>query len=140
MSSGTFCMPTLRSRAATSSEAGLRAREVLQQVVEREAGVHDVLDQQHVAALEVVIEVLEDPHHAGGLRGGAVGRHRHEVELERQADVAGQVRHDHERALQHADQQQRCGPRSRWVIRSPSSASLAWISSAEIRTFSMSGS
>src|SRR5215212_2388851 len=63
---------------------GLAPREVLQQVLQCEAGVHDVFDDEHIAVLQVVIEVLEDAHDTRGLGGRAVGRHRHEVELERQ--------------------------------------------------------
>ena len=37
----------------------------------------------------------------------AVGRHRHEVDLDRQVDGPGQVGHEHVRALEHADQQRR---------------------------------
>ena len=79
--------------------------QVLQQVVEGEAAVDDVLDHDDVAAAEVDVEVLHDAHHTAGLGGAAVGRHRHEVELDRQVDVAGQVGHEHQRALEHADQQ-----------------------------------
>ena len=42
----------------------------------------------------------------GGLRRGPVGRHRHEVQLDREPDVAREVGHHDEGALQHADQQQ----------------------------------
>ena len=41
----------------------------------------------------------------GGAGGVAVGRHRHEVDLERQRDGAGQVGHEHGGALEDADQQ-----------------------------------
>ena len=57
-------------------------------------------------SFEIVVEVLEDAHDARGLRRRAVGRHRHEVELQRQLDVAGQVGHHDERTLEHADEQQ----------------------------------
>src|SRR5436190_14266035 len=54
-------------------EAGRLARaQVLQQIVERQARVHDVLDEQHVAAGDLVVEVLQDAHHAARLRRGAV--------------------------------------------------------------------
>ena len=38
--------------------------EVAQQVLQRQAGVDDVLDDQDVAALDRGVEVLEDPHDA----------------------------------------------------------------------------
>ena len=36
-----------------------------------------------------------------------VRRHRHEVELDREVDRAGEIAHEHERALEHADEQRR---------------------------------
>ena len=56
---------------------------------------------------EVEVEVLHDADDAGRPGGVAVGRHRHEVELERQVDGPGEVGHEHERALEHADEQRR---------------------------------
>src|SRR5690606_8071234 len=82
-------------------EAGRAAgREVLAQVVEGEPGVDDVLDEEDVAARQVDVEVLHDAHDAAGLGGGAVRRHGHEVELDGQVDLAGQVGHEHERTLE----------------------------------------
>ena len=54
---------------------------------------------------EVDVEVLDDAHDAARLRGAPVGRHRHEVELDREVDAPGEVGHEHDRTLQHADQQ-----------------------------------
>ena len=54
---------------------------------------------------EVEVEVLHDAHHTARLGGAAVGRDGHEVELDRQLDLPGQVGHEHERTLEHADQQ-----------------------------------
>ena len=84
-----------------------RAAQVLAQVREREAGVDDVLDDQHVAVGEVEVEVLHDADDAARARGRPVGRHRHEVELDGQVDRAGEVAHEHERALEDADEQRR---------------------------------
>src|SRR6266567_3129191 len=92
-------------------EAGrLASPEVLQQVVQREPRVDDVLDQQDVPPGDLVVEVLEDPHHARRLRRGAVRGHGHEVELHRQLDVAGDVGHQDERALQHPHEDQVAAP------------------------------
>ena len=52
------------------------------------------------------VEVLEDPHDAGGLGRRAVGRDGHEVDLAGHVDVAHQVGEEEDGALQHADQQQ----------------------------------
>ena len=94
------------SSAQTSSEAGPRASQRAHQVLQRQPGVDDVLDDQHVAALERRVEVLEDPHDAGGLGRGAVGGDGHEVDLAGDVDVAHQVGEEEEGALEHADQQQ----------------------------------
>ena len=61
------------------------------------------------AAREVEVEVLHDAHDAARAGRAAVGRDRHEVELDRQVDRPGEVAHEHERALEHADEQRR-GP------------------------------
>src|SRR5215207_3690607 len=50
------------------------AAQVLEQVVQGQAGVDDVLDDEHVAALDLAVEVLEDADNARGLGGRAVGR------------------------------------------------------------------
>ncbi len=107
MSSGNLLDARLPQQRRDFERCRLARREVLQQVLERESGVDDVLDEQHVHPIEIVIKVLQDPHDPGGLGRGAVGRDRHEVELERQPDVAGEVGHDHERALQDPHEQQR---------------------------------
>ena len=58
------------------------------------------------AALERGVEVLEDPHHAGGLGRGAVGGDGHEVDLAVHVEVAHEVGEEEDGALEHADQQQ----------------------------------
>ena len=80
--------------------------EVAQQPGQRQARVDDVLDDQHVAIVDVAVEVLEDPHHARRRRRRAVGADRHELELRGQRNRAGQVGDEHHRALEHGDQQQ----------------------------------
>jgi len=42
------------------------------EVLEGEAGVHDVLDDEEVATLEPLVEILDELHLAGGLRGLSV--------------------------------------------------------------------
>src|SRR5215217_2440972 len=76
------------------------------QVLQRQPGVHDVLHDQDVAALERGVEVLEDPHDAGGVRRGAVGGDGHEVDLARDLDLAHQVAEEEDGALEDADQEQ----------------------------------
>src|SRR5436190_1380420 len=80
--------------------------EAAQQVLEREPRVHDVLDDEHVSTLDRGVEVLEDPHHARGVGGRAVGGDGHEVHLARDLDVAHEIRQKEHRSLEHADQHQ----------------------------------
>ena len=85
------------------TDFGPRACQDVLQVVQRQARVHDVFDDEHVAALERGIEVLEQPDFAGGRRACRVARERHEVERHGHVDGAHEVGQEHERALQHAD-------------------------------------
>ena len=67
----------------TNLEAGgMSRRQVLSEIVQREAAIDDVLDDDDIATSEVDIEIFHDPHYATGLRCCAIGRHRHEVELD----------------------------------------------------------
>src|SRR5215211_5212080 len=77
-----------------------------QQVVEGQPGVHDVLDQHHVPALDLVVEILEQPHHPGGLGRRPVRRGRDEVHLMRDGQGPRQVGHQHHGPLEHPHQQQ----------------------------------
>ena len=103
----TRCSPSFSSSAHTSRLRGIARTQVLAKVVEREPRVDDVLDDQDVAAGQVDVEVLDDPHHTAGLGGRPVGGDRHEVDLDGQLDGPHQVRHEVDRTLQHADQQRR---------------------------------
>src|SRR5215468_8117406 len=88
-------------------EAGrLPGGQVAQQPGQGQAGVDDVLDDQHVPAGDVAVEILEDAHDAGGGGGRAVRGHRHELQRHRPAQRPGQVGHDHDRALEDPDQEQ----------------------------------
>ena len=58
------------------------------------------------AAFDRGVEVLEDPHHAGGIGLRAVAGDGHEVDLAGHADVAHQVGEEEHGALQHADHEE----------------------------------
>ncbi|MBG9885303.1 hypothetical protein ABE10_01610, partial [Bacillus toyonensis] len=58
---------------------GAARGEVLQQPAEGEAGVDHVLDDEHVLAVQIGVEVLPDLHHAAGLGARAIARHGHPV-------------------------------------------------------------
>src|SRR3954453_20888554 len=96
----------LGQQGADLQRGGLARAQVAQQVLQRQARVDDVLDDQDVAARDRAVEVLEDPHHARGVGRGAVGRHRHEVDLARDLDVAHEIGEEEDGTLEHADQEQ----------------------------------
>src|SRR5690349_11642456 len=81
------------------------AAQVLAQVVQREAGVDDVFDDDHVPAFDRAIEILHDANHTRGLGAGAVGGHGHEVDRQREVDRAREVGEEGVRALEDAEQQ-----------------------------------
>jgi hypothetical protein len=72
-------------------------------VGEREAGVDDVLDDDHIAAVERRIEILQQADFAGGGRALGVARHRHEIHRHVAGRVADEIRQEHERAFEHRD-------------------------------------
>ena len=92
-----------RTRQATRSRAA--RREVLQQVAERQPRVDDVLDHQDVLVGYRSIEVLDDADDAGGRGRGSVGGDRHEIELARHGQLAGEVGNEQHGALEDAEQQ-----------------------------------
>ena len=80
---------TRRSNSVhTSSDAGPAAAQLPEDVGAGEAGVDDVLHQDHVAAVHVVVEVLHDPHPARAL---GVGGDAQEVDLAGDRHLACQV-------------------------------------------------
>ena len=92
------------------------------------------------AAGDVGVEVLEDPHDAGGLGAGAVRRDRHPVHLDVPAEAPGQVGHHHHGAP--AARRPAAGPcpRSRARSRRPARRSRYWICSSVKSTFTRSPS
>ena len=84
------------------------AAEVADEVVERQARVDDVLDDQDVLALDARRQVLEDPDEARTTRSSAaVRRHLHEVDPDRDRDRPHQVGHERQRALEDRHERQR---------------------------------
>ena len=66
-------------------------QQVAPQPAQREAGIDDVLHEEHITAGEIRIEVLHDADDAARLRRAPVRRDGHEVDLDRQIDVPRQV-------------------------------------------------
>ena len=96
-----FTGTSTRSSAGLASSAHTRARPAAsaaggQQVVERQPGVHDVLDQEHVAPLDLAVEVLEQPHHPEVSVADPYDEVGDEVDLVRDRERPRQVgRHEH---------------------------------------------
>ena len=65
-----------------------------------------VLDDQHVATADVDIQVLNDTHDTRGLHTVAIARNSHEIDVDRQLDLAHQVAHKDNGAAQNRDQHQ----------------------------------
>ena len=61
--------------------SGLAALEVLHQVLEGQARVQNVLDDQHVATTDVDIQILNDTHDARRLHTVAIARNSHEIDV-----------------------------------------------------------
>ena len=77
------------------------------------AGFEDVVDEQHVAAAHLALDVVQDRDLAGGHRAFAIARQVDELDLGRQprpVQRADQVRGEHEAALQHRDDEEIFGP------------------------------
>ena len=77
-------MPTLaasglRSRVQISTEAGPRDSRLAFSQESVRPEVDDVFDDEDVAVQQVGVEVLQNPHHTGGLGAGAVGGDRHPI-------------------------------------------------------------
>jgi hypothetical protein len=86
--------------------------ERLDEVAERQAGVDDVLDDDHVTAFDLGVEVLEqpDPASAAELGLGAVAGELDEVEAVQDRQRAREIRREDEARLERANQQ-RFAPR-----------------------------
>jgi hypothetical protein len=81
--------------------------ERLGEVVQREAGVDDVLDDQDVAVRDLRVEILEqaDPRVAAGVRVGAVAGQLEEVDRVRDRDRTREVGDEDEARLERGDEQ-----------------------------------
>ena len=89
------------------SDRRVLAAQVADEVVEGQARVDDVLDDEDVLAFDARREVLEDAHEAGRFgRGAAVGADLHQVDPDRDVDGAHEVGHERQRSLEHRDEGQ----------------------------------
>jgi hypothetical protein len=86
---------------------GVAQRERLAEVVQGQAGVDHVLDDEDVAAGDLLVQVLQeaDPRVAARVRVGAVRRELDEVEGVGDADGARQVRDEDDARLEGRDEE-----------------------------------
>ena len=103
---GLLALDVLPQEGADLQRGRAAAGEIGHEVLEGEAGVEDVLDDQDVAVLDVDVEVLDDADGAGGLGAVAVAGHGHEVDGQIGVDGAHQVAHEHDGTAQDGDEDQ----------------------------------
>ena len=96
----------LRQERAHLERRRLAGLETPHQVGQRQPRVDDVLDDEHVSARDVDVEILEDAHDARGVGGRAVARDRHEVDFARDRELAHEVGHEEHGSLEHADEEE----------------------------------
>src|SRR6266550_2054249 len=82
-------------------------REQLAQVVQRQAGVDHVLDDEHVAALDRPVQVLQQPHPLVPPRDGAViAGELDEIEFVERRDRSREVGEEEQGAFERRDEQE----------------------------------
>src|SRR5439155_19031457 len=104
---GNIDFPALRlgHEGADLQGCGLPGLKISDQVGKGQSGVDDVLDHEDVAALDVDVQVLEDPDDTGAVGRGAVAGDGHEVDLAGNGQLAHQIRHEEDGSLEDAYQQ-----------------------------------
>src|SRR3989441_11898567 len=65
-----------------------------QQIIGGEAGVDDVLDQEHVPPGDLLVQVFDEADRAGGCRFVTVRRDGHKVAGDRDGDGTGEIGHE----------------------------------------------
>ena len=88
------------------SDLGMLLQKDLAQIGEGEAGVENVFDDEHVLALDGLVEILDELDCAGGALALAVAGDGDEVEGGVGLDGARKVDEEKRRALEHADHDQ----------------------------------
>src|SRR5215211_1320325 len=96
----------LRQECADLERGGPARPEVAHQVREREPRVDDVLHDEDVAVLERDVEVLEDADDPRRVARSPVAGDGHEVDLAGDRQLAHEVGHEEDRALEDADEQE----------------------------------
>src|SRR5215213_5630365 len=92
-----------------SQVAGVPPLQHIEQVLQGEPAVDDVFDNNNAPALDVFVEILQDPHDPGTLRRRAVRGNRHEIDFERDRHLPHQVCHEGDGAVEHPDEKRHVG-------------------------------
>src|SRR5581483_203942 len=101
-----FTTPSFVQKGANFEAGGVAREECFGDVIEGAPGVHNVFDDEHMAILDAGVQVHEDANDAGGFGACATVRgNRHEIELMRNGERAGEVAQEHDAALEYADQE-----------------------------------
>lgn len=80
-------------------DAGLSRRKQFLEIVHGKTRVDDVFDDHDVTSGDVVIQVLDQPHDARGLRACTVARDGNEVHVDGAVHAAAQINVEKRRAL-----------------------------------------
>jgi hypothetical protein len=88
---------------------GAAVAQHLEQVGNRQPGIHDVFDHQHVLAGNRSPEIVGNSRDTARLGGVAIAGDAQEIDGHRAIDLARQIRQEDEAAAQDADQQQVAG-------------------------------
>ena len=94
----------LAEQTRRAKRLGVPGPEDVLQVGQCQARIHDVFDDDDIAAVERGVEILEHPDLAGARPGLRIARNRHEIERHRAVHVPDQVGEKHEGALQNSHQ------------------------------------
>src|SRR5207249_9332652 len=73
--------------------------------LERVAGIHDVLDDDHVAPRDVASDVLHEARRPGGLRRMLVAGDTDEIDLVGDGEALHEVGHEDDASAKHPDQE-----------------------------------
>ena len=72
--------------------------------LERAAGIDDILQNEHMSALDIMVDILAERQLAGGFRAALKGCDAHEILLHGNADGIRHFREKRNDALENADQ------------------------------------
>src|SRR4051812_48480921 len=101
-------LPALRfcQKRADLEARGLARLQIAHQIGQSQTRVDDVLDDEDVPALDIDVQVLENPDNSRGIRRVAVARDGHEVDLAWDRQLPHEIGHEENGALEDAHEEQ----------------------------------